>query len=305
MDSFVVIDFETASLRSTPIQVGLIEVTDGVPGRSEEFFIFQEASRFDSFSIQVHGIYPEDVRDAVRWPEALAEIVAFIAGRPVIAHFAQFDIGVIRDACDEWKLPWPEFTYACTVVIGRHVWPEMPSHSLGHLAPALGVSMDATKRHKALYDAMLTALVVKKAMIDTSTTTLDELLVVARVWPGLLAPTEWGHCHGKQHQHRAKDIEVNAGADSNGALYGQKIAFTGAMSMSRTQAQQIVATAGGIPQDNVRKDTTYLVMGYQDKRVLAEGQTQSSKLRKVLNMREAGSQVELVDEVDFLRLLAA
>jgi DNA polymerase-3 subunit epsilon len=298
-----VIDFETASLRSAPIQVGLIEVTDGVPGRSKEFFIFQEASRFDSFSIEVHGIYPEDVQDAARWPEALAEIVAFIAGRPVIAHFAQYDIGVIRDACDEWELPWPEFTYACTVVIGRHVWPEMPSHSLGHLPPALGLSMDATKRHDALYDAMLTALVVKKAMVDTSTTTLDQLLVVARVWPGLLAPTEWNHCHGKQH--RAKDIEVNAGADSSGALYGQRVAFTGAMSMSRTQAQKIVAIAGGIPQDNVRKDTTYLVLGYQDKTFLAEGQTQSSKLRKALNMRAAGSQVELVDEVDFLRLLAA
>jgi DNA polymerase-3 subunit epsilon len=233
MDSFVVIDFETASLGSrAPIQVGLIEVTDGVPGRSEEFFIYQDASRFDSLAIEVHGIYPEDVQDAVCWPEALAEIVAFIAGRPVIAHFAQYDIGVIRDACDEWELPWPEFTYACTVVIGRHVWPKMPSHSLGHLAPALGIAMDTTKCHKALYDAMLTALVVKKAMVDTSTTTLDELLLVARVWLGLLAPTGSSHCHGKQHQHRAKDIEVNA--------------FAAATSMSRTQAQQVVASTGGI-----------------------------------------------------------
>jgi DNA polymerase III alpha subunit (gram-positive type) len=58
-DSWVAIDFETASARGTPCAVGL------------------------------------------------AEILAIVDGRTVVAHNASFDLGVIRDACNETECAWP------------------------------------------------------------------------------------------------------------------------------------------------------------------------------------------------------
>jgi DNA polymerase III epsilon subunit-like protein len=37
----------------------------------------------------------------------LAEILAIVDGRTVVAHNASFDLGVIRDACNETECAWP------------------------------------------------------------------------------------------------------------------------------------------------------------------------------------------------------
>jgi DNA polymerase-3 subunit epsilon len=52
----------------------------------------------------------------------------------------------------------------------------------------------------------------------------------------------------------------------------------------------------------VTKDTSFLVVGGQDFRKFTDG-ISSSKWKKAQNLRAAGSDIELISEDDFLRML--
>jgi DNA polymerase-3 subunit epsilon len=92
--------------------------------------------------------------------------------------------------------------------------------------------------------------------------------------------------------------------DENHPLFGRVVAFTGALdSMTRREAFQVVLNAGGQPADGVTKATNILVCGQQDLGKLTVGATMSHKLQQATNLRMKGLDIELIGEVDFLRLL--
>src|SRR5437879_3558524 len=101
------VDFETASVRGTPCQMGAVRYRDGREVDSLESFIFQPDELFNSFNIALHGITPGTVEDAPHWPDARAQLLTFAGDTPLVAHNAPFDIGVVRDASDLWELEWP------------------------------------------------------------------------------------------------------------------------------------------------------------------------------------------------------
>ena len=136
-DEWVVIDFETASSRGTPCQVAALRYRDGVELEVFTSLIHQPSHAFAPFNVALHGISPEMVEDAPSWPEVCAELVRFVDGSPIVAHYAPFDMGVIRDACDLCEIDWPTLRYTCTVSISRRVWPGMQSYSLLSSAPIL------------------------------------------------------------------------------------------------------------------------------------------------------------------------
>lgn len=92
--------------------------------------------------------------------------------------------------------------------------------------------------------------------------------------------------------------------DVDHPLYEQVVVFTGALdSMTRREAFQLVLDIGGQPADNVTKHTNLLVVGEQDISHLAAGQALSNKQRKAADLRQKGLDIQLVGEVDFLRML--
>lgn len=73
--------------------------------------------------------------------------------------------------------------------------------------------------------------------------------------------------------------------------------------MARAEAHRLVYEAGGTPGNSVTKNTTLLVSGEQDFTRFAPGVHQSAKFRKAQQLRDAGCEIELVAEEDFLRLV--
>ena len=108
--SFVALDFETAnSFRGSPCAVGMVRVLDGEVVETRRLLMRPPSSvdGFDDFNIGLHGITPAMVKGEPRFRDRLPEIVAFVGDLPVVAHNAAFDLGVIRDACDESNVRWP------------------------------------------------------------------------------------------------------------------------------------------------------------------------------------------------------
>ncbi|MFL5954515.1 MAG: exonuclease domain-containing protein [Gaiellaceae bacterium] len=299
---WVVLDFETASTRGTPCQVAAIRMRGSEEVEVLTTLIFQPPDAFDAFNIALHGIDPRDVRGAPHWPEVKDELCRFIGENPCIAHYAPFDMGVIRDACDASSCPWPSINYGCSVSIARQVWPGFPSYSLFLLCEELGIRTDGGRHHEALFDVRLAAEIVRRALGERSADSLATLLAGLYMVFGEIRPDAWRPALLKL---RAADLHPNAEADADSPFFEKTVAFTGELAMVRRQAWQLIAAAGGQPADGVTKKTDFLVCGYQDLYKLSAGETKSSKLRYAEQLRTEEQKIEIIGERDFFRMLNA
>jgi DNA polymerase III epsilon subunit-like protein len=301
--SWVAIDFETASVRGTPCAVGMVEVNGGQVGRSASWLVRPPIFEFSQFNIALHGITPEMCRNAPDWAASLAKIEEFRDGRPVLAHNAGFDIGVIRDACHLAEIPWPELTYACSLVVGRRVWPGLSSYSLPFLAGHLGAHEGS--HHDAGADAEMAARIGCRALEATEASTLEEMVTSVQALMGSMGGQEWSGCHLRDIRS-AIPVEPSPGAapEEDHPLFGKTIAFTGALVIPRREAMQAIVDCGGVAAKGVTRKTDLLVTGFQDLTKLAEGQNKSAKLRKAQDLLAQGGTIEIVGESDFVKLLA-
>jgi DNA polymerase-3 subunit epsilon len=302
-DSWIAIDFETASVRGTPCAVGIVEVENGVPGEPLGWLIRPPLFEFSPFNVALHGITPEMCREAPGWTESLAEIERIRRGRPVLAHNASFDVGVIRDACDRVDVSWPSLAYACSLVLTRRVWPDLDSYSLPFVAASLEIA--AGGHHDARADAQVTARLGCMALIETGASTLVEATSSVGALMGKLDADQWNGCRLKDLRS-AIPVEPSPGveADSAHALFGRTVTFTGALAIPRREAMQAVVDCGALAARGVTRTTDVLVTGFQDLTRLAMGRSESAKLRKAQELIGNGQEIEILDESEFVKLLA-
>ena len=146
---------------------------------------------------------------------------------------------------------------------------------------------------------MLAALRTAEAM------SLDSLLDAHQIRWGWMTPThEWRGSHYRGHGKgsRAPLPGVNPDADPEGALYGAVVCLTGKLtSMTRDEAFRRIAEVGGQPAGTVTKKTTILVSASQTR--LKPGDTLSGKAKNAQALLEAGQDIEVLDEDEFLRRL--
>jgi len=299
---FVALDFETAnSFRGSPCAVGMVRVVDGEVAETRRLLMRppSEYDWFDEFNISLHGITPEMVKGQPRFRDRLAEIVAFVGDLPVVAHNAAFDLGVIRDACDESNLRWPTLSYACTLVLARQTY-SLLSYSLPWVAEAAGLDFDG--HHDPEADAVAAARIFVDIAARREAGSVEETLAHAHCELGHLTPDDWRGCF---HQQSGYFIpSPNPDADPSHPFYGREMVFTGALAtMTRQRAWDLTAERGATPAETVTKRTNILVIGYQDARKLRPGATLSAKAQKAAALREKGQPIEVMPEEDFFQQL--
>ena len=145
--TFIALDFETAtSQRASVCEVGLAFVENGEIGMSRSNLIRPPHNQYDSANIAVHGITPimTDISPGFEmfWP-TLANI---LQGKTVVAHYAPFDMGVIREECLRCGLPLPEFRFVCSCALARYVVPGFYSYGLEPLCDHFGITTEGHHR---------------------------------------------------------------------------------------------------------------------------------------------------------------
>ncbi len=94
----------------------------------------------------------QDMLDFAPPPEvALPELATRLRGRILVAHNAQFDARVLRQAFARAALTWPDPPVLCTVALARRFAPLQRRRGLASMADALGIEVEAV--HRALPDA--------------------------------------------------------------------------------------------------------------------------------------------------------
>lgn len=125
MDSFVAIDFETARWgRACALGVAHFEngvaidrrytlIDPGIPPR-----------RWDAGAIRVHGITPGDVAGMPTFADIWPELIHYAACYPLVAHNANFDMGVLRAELERAGLETPTIRFGCSMALARNAWPK-------------------------------------------------------------------------------------------------------------------------------------------------------------------------------------
>jgi DNA polymerase III subunit epsilon len=282
MTSFVTIDFETANGNLASIcQVGVVVYINGQEADTFSTLINPE-ERFWGMNIAIHGIEPEHVVSAPKFPDIYEQLSDRLSGQCVISH-GWFDRGCMSEVLKKYQLPDFDKQWVDATRIVRRALPQFAKKGYGlqNVAAHYGLTTNA---HDALDDAQTCGTIVLNILRETETA-LDDWL--ERITKPITPPSSSPLARTK--------------ANEDGSHYGESIVFTGTLSFSRTLAQHIAANAGFEVQSNVSKKTDYLVCGLQDLDKLA-GHELSSKERKAHELIAAGNRIRLLNETDFFRI---
>jgi len=300
---FVAIDFETAnSARSSACSIGVVRVEDGEVVDRRHWLIRPRPLVFSPHNVRVHGIQARDVASAPTFAELWPSLRPLLEGQLVLAHNVGFDMGVLQQSLDQHGLPYPSLSYACTVQLARRTW-MLPRYDLKTVASSFGFQF---QHHQALADAEACARIAIQACAELRAGSLPELLETLACGPGELRndlphppldPPPTGAVHRPAVRQDEVKPRVNT-FDPAHPLFGKRVVFTGELrSMDRLDAFQRVVDAGGSFGSDVNGKTNFLVVGDLD------GEA-TGKLRKAHDRIDLGADLRIVDEDEFLALLA-
>jgi len=300
---FITIDFETAtSQRESPCEIGLTFVENNKIKETKSWLIKPHSyPHFDSFNISIHGITPDEVKNAPEFDELWNEIMPMIKGKFLIAHNAGFDMSVLRKTLELYNIPFPEFQYSCSYIFSKRIWTKLPSYDLKTLCRINDISFN---HHRAGADSEATAKLVLKAFEKADIQQVDDISTKLRTTIGQLYIGGYKSSLTKKEYKGQKTEDIIGNPEKHNTesiFYGNSVVFTGTLSsMSRKEAQQLIADIGGIIGKGVTKTTDFLVVGQQDYRVVGDD-GMSSKQEKAVKLIDNGSEIEIISEDDYLR----
>ncbi len=149
---FMAMDFETANYkRYSACSLALVMVRNSQIV-DEYYTLIQPETDFFWKNIQIHGIHPQDVIDAPKFPEIWQSIQKYY-GRDhlVVAHNANFDNSVLSSCLDYYGLDPIHYLSLCTVKSSRKFYPEIANHRLNTVCDYLQIPLN--HHHDALEDS--------------------------------------------------------------------------------------------------------------------------------------------------------
>jgi DNA polymerase-3 subunit epsilon len=183
--TYTVFDTETTGLDPSSgdeiIQIGATRIVNGKLLRHESFEQLVNPQRsIPEPSIAIHGIRPEMLVGQPTIDQVLPAFHAFAQDTVLVAHNAAFDMRFLqlKEAQTGVRFDQPVLD---TLLLSALLHPSQETHALEAIAMRLGV--DATGRHAALRDAMVTAEVFLKLvplLADKGIRTLGQAIEAAR-----------------------------------------------------------------------------------------------------------------------------
>lgn len=160
---YIIVDFETTgSLASIDriIEVGAVIFSKG---KIVDYFssLVYPGRNIPPFITFLTGITPEMIRSAPSAEVVIPKLVNLIDGKIFVAHNARFDLTFLNYELERLGLPQYQGDVLCTLNMARRLL-KLPKRGLDSLAEYFGIEI--THRHRAVYDAEATALILGKML---------------------------------------------------------------------------------------------------------------------------------------------
>ncbi|MBZ9973491.1 DNA polymerase III subunit epsilon [Mesorhizobium sp. BR-1-1-8] len=155
----IVIDTETTGvdfLRDRVAEIGAVELIDLRPtGRTFHTYV-NPGMPMPADATAVHGLTDGMLAGCPKFAAVAAALVDFIGDAPLIAHNANFDVGILNAELERHGMPALASQVVDTLAMARAKHPGSPA-SLDALCRRYGIATAARTKHGALIDAQLLA----------------------------------------------------------------------------------------------------------------------------------------------------
>ena len=161
-----VLDFETANGHpASACSLGLLVLEEGMVIQEWSSLLQPHPAydRFDPMNVLIHGIKPEDVKDAPDFSSVYPELLAMMEGSILMAHNALFDMSVLKALLHAYGLKTPALQYIDSLEVARKMYPYLRNHKLNTVCEHLAIQLN---HHDALSDAKGSALIAMNAMVE-------------------------------------------------------------------------------------------------------------------------------------------
>jgi DNA polymerase-3 subunit epsilon len=282
---FVAIDVETANADISSIcQIGIAKFKTGKV-IDEYCTLIDPEDYFDEINVCIHGITEYDIRGAPKIPDISQDLYGFLDGAITVCH-THFDRVSIGKVLNKYEIRLPETTWLDSARVARRTWKEIARKGYGLLNVCEKIGYEF-RHHNALQDAKASGHILIAAINKTGLGIEDWLKRVKQP----IDPS-----------NSSTGAAIRRDGNSEGALYGENIAFTGALEIPRKNAADMAARIGCTVGSGVTKQTTILVVGDQDVTKLA-GNDKSLKHRKAEGLIAKGQTIRILKESDFKELV--
>jgi DNA polymerase III epsilon subunit family exonuclease len=153
--NLIVFDLETTGLdfeADRIIEIGAVRL-NGLRAEAQFSSLVSTDIELTDDIVKLTGINAEMLHNQPRIDEVLPRFLEFIDGAVLVAHNAEFDLGMIKAAASRLgiDIEWPCF---CTLKMARELLPDLENKKLGTLAEHYGLTFEA--RHRSIGDAKVT-----------------------------------------------------------------------------------------------------------------------------------------------------
>lgn len=278
-DSFVAVDFETATNSRMACQVGIVVVENGVIKERVSRLIQPPGNIYDASTINIHHITPEVTAECPTFDEVWKDIQHYFIGTNIVAHNSEFDESVLRINLDYYNImPMGILPFSCTCnMYGRT--------GLHDLCIAFG--MDYSHHHEALFDAECCAQFYLNYINGVNP---DYSLIRDDV------KKEPSYQRARKRQLHGDVLKKDlTNADPNNPFYDRKVVITGEFTQDRKFIAATLKEMGADIDTNITKKTNYVLIGVD---------AGPSKLNKLDKLTHDGYNIRRIYQQDIDAILA-
>ena len=163
LQNWVVID--------TACALGIAVVQGGTIVSSGAWLIQPPENRYDRRNSTIHGLNARSTKRSPNYAELYTSIAPFLQDRYVLAHWAEFDVSVLRALHAYYGIPLPNVRYACSCRMAQRAFPQLCNHQLPTVCGHCGISL---QHHDATSDALACAQVALNCRDAAGVVTIHE-----------------------------------------------------------------------------------------------------------------------------------
>lgn len=284
IDTYVVLDIETTGLKYSDdiIEFAAIKIeNNNLIGKMS--FLLKPEKSVPCHITDLTGIDHMMLSTALPFSEHIDEILSFIGEDVIIGHNIIFDIDRLNYKLYTLLKRSIDNNYSDTKQLARQRIHDIENYRLATIAQRLNVRVE--NAHRALDDCYTTwkcyEQLIKLPCLDGYP--INQI-------------TSCSAAYRSNNHVRQKDIQPNNYYfNETHVLYNETIVITGTLhTMTRAEAYQKIKNVGGLCGDTVTKKTNYLV---------TNSITMTGKMKKALQYKDQGQDIEIIDEQRLIELL--
>ncbi len=252
----------------------------------------------------LNGIKLIDIIDQPSFISKWEDIRPYLEHQVVICHSATYVCSNLCYLLDFYHLPYPNCYFACTVMLGKHLYPSLPNRKLSTLCNHLGILFDAHQVGDTSRCCTLLFLQMAKQLraldcegiLNTLEITWGQLTTSQIVWPTSKRPTR------SIIPMPDTQSSITTSDKTPLSLQGKVVSLTGPLEhMTRAQAVKRLHALGATYSSSVTSKTNVVITNIKIPNHFSNAKL-TSKLSRALHLINEGHSLIIIDEETFLSL---